>query len=29
MKLTAAILIDCLLTACGSGGCDWPPEVAE
>jgi len=35
MKLTAAIIIACLLTACGSGGCDWleapekPTKVAD
>ena len=28
MKLTAAIIIACLLTACGCG-CDWPAEVRK
>lgn len=28
MKL-AALILACLLTACGSGGCDWPPDVEK
>lgn len=28
MKLTAAIILACLLTACGDGSCDWP-QVPE
>lgn len=28
MKLTA-ILLACLLAACGSGNCDWPAEVEK
>lgn len=28
MKLAAALILACLLTACGDGGCDWP-QVPE
>lgn len=28
MKL-AALILACLLTACGSGNCEWPAEVEK